>query len=63
MLFNKNNYQIMLAGIVLIIIGFWLMAGKDDIYGFVKITLAPILIVAGLVVELYAILHTPKNRQ
>lgn len=62
MLFSPKNYKLMLLGIVLILSGFLLMAGKTDIYGFTKITLAPIIIVSGLVVEFYAILHRPKNQ-
>ena len=64
-LFGKKNYMLMLAGVGLIIVGLLLMSGGrnvdpnvfDDsvIYSFRRITLAPICILAGLVVEVFAI--------
>ena len=68
-LFSKRNYQLLIAGLVLIAIGFILMIGggsedpnqfNPEIFSFRRITLAPIVILAGLVVEIYAILHRPK---
>lgn len=69
-LFSKENYKWMLIGLVVMAIGFFLMAGGkspdpnifDDssIYSFRRITLAPILIVAGLLIEIYAIMKKEK---
>jgi len=69
-LFTRENYKWMLIGLVIMAIGFFLMAGgksedpnvfnDSEIYGFQRITLAPILIVAGLVVEIFAIIKKPK---
>ena len=68
-LFGKENYTYMLAGVVLIAIGFLLMMGgssKDgsfdvnEVYSFRRITLAPIVILLGLAVEVYAIMRKPK---
>lgn len=70
-IFPKENYKFMLIGIVVIIIGFLLMMGGDssdpnsfkpsEVYSFRRITLAPIVIVLGLLVEVYAIMHRPKT--
>lgn len=60
LLFSKKNYTWMLIGLGLIALGNILMIGTEDIYGFTKITLAPILIMAGFLVEIYAILYRPK---
>lgn len=70
-LFGKANYQLMLAGVVIIVIGFLLMTGggSDDaarfdpkeVYSFRRITLAPIVILIGLVLEVYAIMRKPKQ--
>ncbi|MFM2386874.1 MAG: hypothetical protein RL660_1631 [Bacteroidota bacterium] len=70
-MFEKQNYIYMGAGLVLIILGYILMAGGkspdpnvfnyDEIYSFRRITLAPILVVAGYLVEIFAILWTPKK--
>jgi hypothetical protein len=69
-LFTKDNYKWMLIGIVIMAIGFFLMAGgkssdpnvfnDNEIYSFRRITLAPILIVGGLIVEIFAIMKKPK---
>lgn len=69
-IFPKENYKFMLAGIVVIVIGFLLMMGGDSndpnsfkpeqVYSFRRITLAPIVIVLGLLVEVYAIMRRPK---
>src|SRR5690606_36957598 len=71
-LFGKENYMWMIIGAVVLAIGFALMAGgksadpnvfnPDEIYGFRRITLAPILVVAGFVIEIYAIMKKPKNQ-
>lgn len=70
-LFDKENYMWMIGGVVLILIGFVLMAGGkspdphkfnyDEIYSFRRITLAPIVILLGFVVEVYAIMKKPKE--
>jgi hypothetical protein len=69
-MFGKQNYQIMFVGLAVIILGFVLMAGgksadpnvfkEDEIYSFQRITLAPFLVIAGLVIEAYAIMKKPK---
>lgn len=69
MLFGKENYLLMGAGLVLILIGFALMAGgkssdpnvfaKEELYSFRRITLAPILVLLGFAVEGYAIFKNP----
>jgi hypothetical protein len=70
-LFDKNNYMWMIGGVVLILIGFMLMAGgkspdphvfnREEIYSFRRITLAPIIILLGFGVEIYAIMRKPKE--
>lgn len=59
--FGKMNFYLMFAGIALIVIGSLLMVGKENIYGTVKITIAPILIFLGFMVEIAAILYRPKQ--
>jgi membrane-bound ClpP family serine protease len=62
---TMRNYVLMLIGVALIILGFVLMAGgtkatpevfSEDIFSWRRITLAPILVVAGFAFEIYAIL-------
>jgi len=67
--FNKEKYIIMFIGIGFVLIGFLLMMGggsKDpkvysaDLFSFRRITLAPILVMIGFVIEIYAIMKRPK---
>lgn len=62
--FGKQNYIIVLIGLALIILGFVLMIGggssdpdvfNEKMFDFQHITLAPILVLAGFVVEIVAI--------
>ena len=72
-LFGKDNYMWMAAGLVIMTIGFFLMAGgkspnatefdPKEVYSTTRITIAPILIVAGLVIEIFAIVRKPKTDQ
>lgn len=69
-LFTKENYKWMLIGLVAMAIGFFLMAGgkssnpdvfqDKDVYSTTRITIAPILIIAGLIIEIFAIMKKPK---
>ena len=69
-IFGKENYIWMIAGIVLMAIGIMLMAGgksndpnvfkENEVYSFRRITLAPIVILLGLGIEVYAIFKKPK---
>lgn len=71
LLFDKQNYLYMIGGIALIFIGFILMSGGksanphefhyDEIYSFQRITLAPIVILLGFGLEVYAIMKKPKQ--
>jgi hypothetical protein len=71
-IFSKDNYIWMLVGAVVITIGMFLLAGgksedpnvfnKDEVYSTTRITIAPILILLGLVIEIYAIFKKTKNR-
>ncbi len=68
--FNKNNYFILLAGLVLIATGYLLMIGggsedpnlfNPEIFNFQRITLAPICCLIGFVAIIFAIMWRPKK--
>lgn len=61
-IFGKVNYQLMIASIIVIFIGFTLMIGDTDIYSFTKITLSPIVVVAGFALGIVSIFKKPKTR-
>ena len=63
LVFTKRNYQLFLLSIAIVAIGFLLMMGTTDIYSFTKITLAPIVVVAGFALGVVAILIKPKKTQ
>lgn len=70
-LFDKSNYMWMLIGVVLVVIGFLLMAGGKsanpnefnaaEIYSARRITVAPLMILIGFAVEIYAIMKKPAS--
>lgn len=70
-IFAKDTYKFIIAGLVIIVIGFLLMMGgftedpnqfkPEEVYSFRRITLAPTVIVIGLIVEIYAIMRKPKK--
>ena len=69
-LFTKENYKWMVIGLLVMAVGFFLMAGgkssnpnvfsDKDVYSPIRITVAPVLIVAGLLLEIFAIMKRPK---
>lgn len=68
--FSREKYIIMLIGIGFILIGFLLMIGggssnpnefSDELFSFRRITLSPILILFGFIIEIYAIMKKPKE--
>jgi predicted histidine transporter YuiF (NhaC family) len=70
---GKENYILLAIGFGIILLGFLLMAGgksndpnvfnQNEIYGFRRITLAPMVVLAGFVFEIYAIMKRPKDKQ
>lgn len=70
-LFTKDNYLWMIIGAIVVIVGMIIMSGgknenpavfdKNVVYSTTRITIAPILIVAGLLIEVYAIFKSPKE--
>ena len=70
--FKKKNYILLISGLVLILAGIFLMMGgeskdpnvfSEDIFNFQRLTLAPILIVSGFVLEIFAIMLKSDNKK
>ncbi len=68
--FGKKNYLFMFIGLAVIALGFILMAGggSDDpnvfneaVYNAQRIHVAPMLVIAGFAIEVYAILLNPNS--
>jgi len=70
-LFSKENYLLMLIGLIILAIGFFLMAGgksadpnnfdPKEVYSTTRITIAPIMIIVGFIIEIVAIMKKSKN--
>ncbi|MEO6314243.1 MAG: DUF3098 domain-containing protein [Chitinophagaceae bacterium] len=70
-IFTKDNYVWMVAGIAVIALGMWLMSGgkstdpaifdQKEVYSTTRITIAPLLIIIGLGLEVFAIFKKPKR--
>ncbi len=60
--FTKTNYIIMLAGIGLLVMGFFIMTLDTAEYGFgfFGLTLGPIIVMLGFLSQFIAILYRPK---
>jgi membrane-bound ClpP family serine protease len=67
---GRENYKLLAIGFVIIVAGFLLMLGgksedpnvfSDKIFSFRRITLAPIIVLAGFIFEIWAIMKKPKN--
>lgn len=58
---GRENYIMIAIGFAIVVLGFILMIGKEDIYDFRKITLAPIVVVSGFAFLIYAIMKRPKH--
>lgn len=56
--FGKSNYTMMLIGIAIIFVGFFIMTlDKEEFgFGFLGLTLGPIVVMSGFVFEFFAIL-------
>tara|TARA_B100001564_G_C20147249_1_gene449369 strand:- start:43 stop:285 length:243 start_codon:yes stop_codon:yes gene_type:complete len=60
--FNKNNYKLMIIGIVIIFSGFFIMTMDNEEYGygFLGLTLGPIVVLFGFIFEFFAIFYKGK---
>jgi hypothetical protein len=70
--FGRQNYIWMFIGLAFIALGYILMSGggssnpevfNPDIFSFRRIRLAPFLVLAGLGIQIYAILRSPEKRE
>lgn len=72
MALTSENYKLMAIGFVAVVIGFILMTGGgtddysvfngEELFSFRRTVLAPIIIVAGFVFEIYAIMKKPAKK-
>jgi fumarate reductase subunit D len=67
---GPENYKLLAIGFGIIVIGFLLMLGgksddpnkfSEEIFSFRRITLAPVVVLAGFIFEIWAIMKKPKD--
>ena len=68
---GKENYLLLVIGFAIIVLGFILMIGgksndpnvfnEKEIFSFRRITLAPLVVLAGFIFEIWAIMKKPKS--
>lgn len=72
LLFDRSKYSWLIAGLLITALGFLLMIGgeskdptvfSDDIFSFRRMTLAPIIVLAGFATQFYAILKKSSNKK
>ncbi|MFN0274575.1 MAG: DUF3098 domain-containing protein [Chitinophagales bacterium] len=71
MALGRENYYLIILGAVVLVIGFILMSGGkytdpevfngDELYSTRRITIAPIVVILGFIIEVYAIFHKSKK--
>ncbi|MBN2746866.1 MAG: DUF3098 domain-containing protein [Bacteroidales bacterium] len=70
MVFGKKNYLFMIIGIALIAISLVLLAGggskdpavfSEEIFNTRRLVVAPLLMLAGFVIEIFAIMYREKK--
>lgn len=63
--FSRKNYLLMIVGLVVLALGFIVMTLDNEPYGegFMGITLGPILLVIGFIIEFFAILVKDRKKE
>lgn len=69
--FGKENYRILIIGVIIVVLGYLLMIGggsddpnqfhADEIFSTRRVTIAPITILVGFVVVLFGIMKKSKD--
>ena len=63
MAFTRKNYTFMLIGLAVLFLGFFIMTLDKETYGFgfLGITLGPLVVVVGFIIQFFAILYKSKK--
>ncbi|MFC6999339.1 DUF3098 domain-containing protein [Rufibacter roseus] len=61
--FGRRNYQIMLLGLLVMAIGFIIMSLDTQPYGYgvLGLTVGPIILLIGFIIQFFAILAKPRK--
>ncbi|MDE2997172.1 MAG: DUF3098 domain-containing protein [Bacteroidota bacterium] len=61
MVFTRRNYQMLLLGLALVIVGYVIMRWENEVDGFLSLYLAPLMILGGYLEIIWAILWRHKS--
>lgn len=60
LVFQRRNYVLLIVGIALVAVGFALMRIENQFEGFISLYVAPLIVLAGYLEVVYAILWRPS---
>jgi len=63
LVFERQNYLLLIAGVLLITLGFVLMRIENKVDGIISLYLAPVLILGGYLEIIWAILWKPRKEE
>ena len=65
LIFTSHNYKLMFLGLIVLFSGFLIMSldGEEFGFGFLGLTLGPIVVLAGFVIQFFAILSKGKEHK
>lgn len=63
LVFTRRNYILLIAGVLAVVIGYAMMAIENEMYGFISLYVAPLLILGGYLEIIYAILWRPPEER
>jgi hypothetical protein len=58
--FDRRNYLLMVAGLLVVCLGYAIMAAESEVDGFWSLYVSPLLLAAGYLEIIYAIIWRPK---
>ena len=63
MVFAKRNYILLVVGLVMIVVGYVIMRMENEVDGFISLYVAPLLLLAGYLEIIYAIIWRPAKEE
>ncbi|MBX2820889.1 MAG: DUF3098 domain-containing protein [Rhodothermaceae bacterium] len=60
MVLSTRNYQLMMLGVALVVIGYAMMRIENEVDGIISLYVAPLIILGGYLEIIYAILWRPR---
>ena len=61
MVFQKKNYLLLILGVALVVVGYVIMRMENEVDGFISLYVAPLMILAGYLEIIWAIMWRPKE--